>query len=77
MNLIFEKADNRVYDYIAYLDDIEIGEAEDNVGGPGSEFLIFCNNKIFKFSEVYNIADFLKRIYVYFHYQSILSNLLI
>lgn len=60
MNLIFEKADNRVYDYIAYLDDIEIGEAEDNVGGPGSEFLIFCNNKIFKFSEVYNIADFFK-----------------
>ncbi len=59
MNLIFEKADNRVYDYVAYLDKIEIGEADDNVGGPGSEFLIFCNNKIFEISE-YDIADLFK-----------------
>jgi len=58
MNLKFDKVDNGVYDYIAYLDDIIIGEAYDNVGEPNSEFLIFFNNKIFEVSEKYNLADY-------------------
>ncbi|NML59430.1 hypothetical protein [Chryseobacterium cheonjiense] len=60
MNLKFEKVDNRIYDYVAYLDNIEIGEADDNVGEPNSEFLIFFNDRIFEVSEKYNIADFFK-----------------
>lgn len=60
MNLKSEKDDNRVYDYVAYLDNIEIGEADGNVGEPGSEFLIFFNHKIYEVSEKYNIADFFK-----------------
>jgi hypothetical protein len=69
MNLKFEKAENRKYEYVAYLDNIEIGEAEDNVGEPIASFLLISMIKYLKFQINTQYQTFLKRIYVLFHYR--------
>lgn len=60
MNLKFDKTQSKDYEYRVYLDDIEVGKANDNWGGPGSEFFAFFNEKIFEVSENYKIGDFFK-----------------
>ncbi|UFH31824.1 hypothetical protein LNP04_17940 [Chryseobacterium sp. C-71] len=60
MNLKFEKAENRKYGYVVFLDNVEIGEADDNWGGLGSEFSISFTDTIFEISNQYKISDFFK-----------------